>query len=589
MTTPLRADQNEPRTPEGSETPTEQHDAWALAGSLAADGLWYWNVRRRTVRVAALAEELLGYERGELRQTPADLMRHVDAADQPALRRALLSLLRRKRSRFELEVRLLTRGGSRRWFALRARAQRDAQGRVGMIAGVVSDIDARKCTEERLRHATRHDALTGLPNRATFMAHLTARIARAVAHPEPCFAVLYLDVDRFKLVNDTLGHASGDALLVAVAARMATCLGEDDMLARLSGDEFAVLLDAVGEREQADEAARRFADALVAALEAPVMVDGRQVFVSLNAGVRTSAGTRTTASAVLREADVAMYVAKRAGGARVAHFDASMHETMARRYAVQSELRRAIHAGELSLAYQPIFDVKERVLCGFEALVRWEHPTRGPLTASDFVEEANESGLIVQIGRWVLNEACAQLADWTRGYPNGTPLSVSVNLCDRELLDPDLARTVLRALNDHGIPPRNLTLEMSEGVLSSRGEAAAAVLAELRALGVQLQMDGFGAGKASLAMLRQLPLTSIKLDRSIVQPIAVNEEARVLAATIITYARTLGLAVVAEGVETRAQARALRRLGDCRYVQGHYFGRPSESVGAGELLEAPMP
>ena len=555
----------EVRAEGGPDVAREAQAAWALAASVSGEGLWYWDVRRRTVRLSARTEELLGYGLGEAGRNARDMLRHVDASDVPAVRRALRGLLTGRLTRAELEIRLLTRGGAQRWVSWRARTQRNATGRVHLVAGVVTDIDARRRTEDRLRYETRHDQLTGLPNRAAFMDALFARIARAADGGRP-FAVAYLDIDHFKVVNDTLGHACGDAVLSATAARLQECVGADDLLARMGGDEFVVLIDDAA-------AAERLARAMHGTMESPLSANGRTVFSALSIGIRLTAGERCKPSDVVRDADLAMYEAKRGGGARTVIFDRAMHEAMVRRFTMHNELQAALHAGEFRIAYHPIFDTAERRLCGFEALLRWQHPTRGLLRAEAFIEDANESGVIVPLGRWVLREACSQLADWARNYPKAPRVSVGVNLCDRELLDGEFVTVVRRILQETGVDPGQLRLEMTEGAVAAHYAAVVPVLDQLRALGIQIQIDGFGAGRTSIGMLRHLPLTAIKIDRHVIGAMTDCEETRALVATILTYAGRLGLDVVADGVDTEEQVDLLASLGRCRYVQGRLAAR----------------
>ena len=556
-------------------------DAWALAASVANDGLWYFDVARDVVRLSPRALELLGYTSSDTPPEFTEVRRHVQSSDLIALQRTVAEIIRGKRQRAELELRLLTAAGESCWALVRIRARRAANGDVVMLAGSLSDIDQRKRSELQLREDSRRDALTGLANRTSLSERLTARIARATKSPHSRFAVLYLDLDRFKIINDSLGHAAGDALLLQIAERASAELGTDDMLARVGGDEFVILLDEV----ESENEALRIADAVHAAMRTPIAMAGREVFTTLSIGVRLSGEHSVKPNDLLRDADVAMYQAKRHGGARTVAFDQRMFRDMVERLRVQTDLHHALQRDELRVAYQPIFDFAERKLCGFEALARWQHPTRGRLAASDFVQEASESGLIVQIGRWMLNEVCAQLAEWRRLYPNALPLSVAVNLCDREIVDPEFVAHVESSLLLHGLPAHCLVLEMTEGAMTKNSEHAIPALRRLRDLGVQIQMDGFGRGYSSLSALRRLPLTAIKIDRSFIAGIAVDEESRAIVATINAFARALGLDVVAEGVETREQETALTSIGNFRYVQGNHFGRPSGEVEVQELLE----
>ena len=388
-------------------------DAWALAASVATDGLWYFDVGASALMLSPRAMELLGYRPTDPAPGIAQVTRHVHGADLPALQRTVLQLLHGKKSRAELDVRLLRVGGETRWVQLRVRTQREAGHHVRFIAGSATDIDQRKHADLSLREESRRDPLTGLPNRTALAERLTARIARAAIAPVPHFAVLYLDLDRFKVINDSLGHPTGDALLIAAAERMSAALHPDDFLARVGGDEFVIMVDIAA----SEHAVQRIAAGIHAAMRAPVTMSGREVYSTVSMGLRMSGEFSTKASDLLRDADLAMYEAKRLGGGRTANFDEQMYRDMVERFRVQTELHQALHHEEFRVVYQPVFDLVEERLCGFEALVRWQHPTRGRLCARDFVGAANENGLIIPIGRWVLNEVCAQLAEWNRAYP----------------------------------------------------------------------------------------------------------------------------------------------------------------------------
>ncbi|MBA3671942.1 MAG: EAL domain-containing protein [Gemmatimonadaceae bacterium] len=559
----------------------DETPAWALASSVASDGLWYIDVARSQVRLSPRALEMLGYRANDPEPSVDQLSMHVDAAHLGALRESLEAIRRGDSTRLDTELQVLTKGGERRWMQVRARSRRGADGELALLAGSLCDIDRRKRAELTLRDEARRDPLTALPNRIAVGEWLMARIARAATMPEPRFAVLYIDLDRFKLVNDSLGHAAGDALLLEAAARLGADLGTNDLLARVGGDEFVVLLNAVEGGEQA----RRYATVLVERMRAMLVAERREIYTTISVGVRTSGEWSMKPTELVRDADVAMYESKRLGGGRVTVFDRTMFERLAAAFQVQSELHRALRKGEFRLAYQPIFDGADGRLCGFEALVRWEHPVRGCLNAKEFVTEANDTGLIVEIGQWVIGEVCRQLAEWGREYPNAMSLSLAVNLCDRELIDPEFASSVAATLAQHDVDPSRLVLEMSEGVITSHKELAVPALRRLRDLGVQVQMDGFGSGSSSLSALRRLPISAIKIDRALIARVVEDEESRALVGTIAALAGALKLDVVAEGVETGAQAAVLARMGGFRYVQGHYFSRPVDTDVAEEMLE----
>jgi diguanylate cyclase (GGDEF)-like protein/PAS domain S-box-containing protein len=559
-------------------TPSTDRSAWALAASVATDGLWYVQLPDGDVHLSPRALELLGYGAEDAGPRMSDLAAHVDASHIGVLRDAMRALGRGDRSRFELEIRTLTRGGERRWMLVRARAKR-VNGAL-VVAGTLADIDRRKRSELALREELRRDPLTGLPNRAALSEWLTARVARAATSPASRFAVLYIDLDRFKIVNDSLGHASGDALLVETAQRLSATLAADDLLARVGGDEFVILLDEIDDEGDAEGVAISIQERM----RTGIMTGGREVFASLSIGVRTSGPWSMKPSDLLRDADVAMYHAKRRGGARSVLFDQSMFDESAAKFRVQSELPQALERDELALAYQPIFHGADARLCGFEALARWNHPTRGRLTATEFVDAAAESGVIVQIGRWVMTEACRQLADWHDAYPDSGPLRVAINLCERELLDPHFAASVESALAASGLPASSLVLEMTEHALMTHGELAVPALRRLRALGVQIQLDDFGRGYSSLSALRRMPLTAVKIAPSLIAGIVVDAGSRAVVGSMAAFARALGLDVVAEGVETREQAAMLSAMGGFTFVQGHFYGEPGGPDDAAALI-----
>ena len=557
-----------------------EHVAWEVAASASVEGLWYFDIERDEVCLSPRALELLGYAEGETLADATYVKRHVHAADIPALQRTVAQIVRAELTRADMELRIITVQGDMRWMLVRLRALRDADRSLTQFAGSLVDIDLRKRTEMQLRDDARRDALTSLPNRVALSERLTARIARAARTPDATFAVLYLDLDRFKQVNDRLGHATGDALLRETVDRIRRVLGPDDLLARVGGDEFVVLLDRVpGETE-----VLRLADEMHDTMRALVPLTGRDIFTSLSIGVRMCRDGTTKPSNLLRDADAAMYHAKRRGGARTVVYDEDMHRQAVGRVRVQTELAFALRRGELRVAYQPIFDVEERRLRGFEALVRWQHPSRGLLSAGEFVDDVEESGLIVLVGRWMLNEVCEQLAEWRREYPKAMPLSVSINLTDREIVDGDFTSSVETTLEKHGLPAECLVIEMSEAAMTANAEHAIPALRRLRALGVQIQMDGFGRGYTSLSVLRRMPLSAIKIDRSYIAGVATDEESRAMVSTINAFARALGLDVVAEGVESQEQAAALVEMGHFRSVQGNHFGKPAGHAVARELL-----
>jgi len=448
---------------------------------------------------------------------------------------------------------------------------------LGVVHLFAEDITGRRGAEDQLRHAALHDALTGLPNRNLFMERLARAILRTRERDDFQFAVLFLDLDRFKVVNDGLGHHVGDELLVAIARRIQRALREEDTVARFGGDEFAILLVDIGDVGYARDVAER----IQRAISSPVNLDGYEVFTSASIGIALSSAAYGKPEYLLRNADMAMYRAKAAGMARVAVFDHAMHARALVRLQQETDLRRAVERGEFRLFYQPIVDLGSGRIEGLEALVRWQHPERGWIPPGDFIPMMEETGLIHALGRWVLEEACGKLFRWR----NGRRLSLNVNLSVRQFSQPDLVEHIASALQRTGADPRGLKLEVTESVIADDVDAAVATLARFKALGIETCMDDFGTGYSSLSALHRLPLDTLKIDRSFVGRIGTEPDATVLVRTILMLAHGLGLAVVAEGVETPEQLRLLRELG-CEYAQGFLFSRAVPAEEAERLLAA---
>jgi diguanylate cyclase (GGDEF)-like protein len=437
----------------------------------------------------------------------------------------------------------------------------------------------REAVERQLRHNALHDALTGLPNRAFFMERLSHATQRALRWGEHLFAVLFLDLDNFKIVNDSVGHHAGDELLVAVARRLEACVRSPDMVARLGGDEFAILLESVHEAEDAARVAERVQEALVA----PVSVGGYEVFTSTSIGIALSPSAGERPEFVLRSADMAMYRAKRAGRARYALFDHAMHKEALARLQLETDLRKALERDEFELHYQPIVSLATGKIVGVEALLRWRHAERGLVGPADFVPVAEETGLLLPLTRWVLSAACRQVGAWRETRAGGAPLSVAVNLSVRQFSQPELVEQIAAVLAETEIEPSALRLDITERVLIERPEVAAQALATLAALGVRVQMDDFGTGVSSLGHLHRLPLDGIKIDPAFISRMDADGRALQLTRTIVGMVRDLGLATTAEGVSTEEQLRRLRALG-CTYAQGYLFSAPVEAPAIETLL-----
>ncbi len=521
--------------------------------------------------VTPSVKRALGYEPNLLLGAPADTL--VRREQRAVFHSTLQQAGQPGRGPVTIELDLLHRDGSYRHFAVSVTDLLDDPA-VGAVVLNGWDVTVRRQLEQQLTHQAYHDALTGLPNRAL----LHQRLDHALAHRlrGRGVAVLYLDLDGFKAVNDTLGHHVGDELLQAVSQRLLSCVRPSDTVARLGGDEFAVLVPHLtGEPE-----ALALAGRITTLLSQPYRLQGQDVFVASSVGLALTPddGSATTATVLLGDADLAMYRAKqqRLGGYQ--RYQPAMRTTMRDRVTLESELRHALRRDELVLHFQPTMDVATGRLVGAEALVRWQHPTRGLLTPDAFIALAEQSSIVIELGRWVLDQACRTFSDWQRARPDLTPPFIAVNVSGRHLRHPDIVQDVAAALLRHGVPPDRLVLEITETVLVEHTNETLGTLQELKQLGVQVALDDFGTGYSSLSYLHKFPVDVLKVDRSFVHDW--NQQAGELITAIIRLGHTLGLHTVAEGVESAEQLRLLRDIG-CEHAQGYLLSRP---LPAAELI-----
>ncbi len=525
----------------------------------------------RKVNQATLA--MSGYREDELVGKPMDsVFANCDLLDRR-------SELLRQGSFSDMEKECCTTDGQPVPVSVSGSIMRDSGSEVEGAVFVFQDISERKQFEDRLYHNATHDSLTGLPNRALLIDRLRHAVKRSRRHEDYRFAVLFMDLDRFKLVNDSLGHSIGDLLLTELAERLQRCVRETDTVARLGGDEYVVLVDEISDVSDA----LRVADRIQSDLTLPCLAGDQDLCTSASIGVVLSESRYETPEDVLRDADVAMYRAKSRGGARYEVFDPGMRDRMIGRLAQETQLRQAIERHELRVHYQPIVALEANRLVGFEALVRWRHPERGLVAPFEFIPLAEETGMIVGIDRFVMRAACEELSRWQRTYPTEPALTVSVNVSCKHFQRADLVPYVAEVLRETGVRPGSLRLEITESAFVDNLDSITDTLDRLKALGVDLSIDDFGKGYSSLSYLHRLPVDTLKIDRSFVGKMTENGSSLAIVQTIVLLARAFEIRVVAEGVETGEQLDQLSGL-DCDFVQGYYFSRPVEPDAAEALI-----
>lgn len=562
----------------------ESEERYALAVDGANDGIWDWNLATNTTYFSPRWKAVLGYRDLEIGDSIEEWFSRVHPDDSVGLKKALDAHLAGQEPHFEHEQRMSCKDNTVIWVLARGVAVRDAQGKPTRMAGSLTDISARKRAEEQLLHDALYDALTQLPNRALFLDHLGLAMDQARRRKDTLLAVLFVDLDRFKNINDSLGHSVGDELLVHLARRLTHFLRPGDTVARLGGDEFAILLNDVHGASDATRVAERLQELV----KEKIVVAGREVFTSASVGVALSSPAYKHPEEILRDADTAMYRAKAAGRGCYQVFDQTMHRSVVALLKLETELRRAVELKHFVVHYQPIVSLENGRIVGFEALVRWRHPERGIVNPEQFIAVAEETGLIVPLGWWVLRQSCRHAREWQQLFPSDPPIYVSVNISGKAVMQPDVFERVMGILEETGLPPTSLRLEITENVIMDHGDVALAKLAQFHTLGVQFSVDDFGTGYSSLSYLQRFSYDTLKIDRSFIAEMEKKGDASAIVQTIIALANMLKINVVAEGVETALQFERLREIG-CSHAQGFWFSKPVDRAATqAMLLHAPV-
>jgi diguanylate cyclase (GGDEF)-like protein/PAS domain S-box-containing protein len=555
----------------------ESEERYALAARGANDGLWDWDVLAGKMYFSARWKSMLGWEEHEISDDPDEWFGRIHPDDIERVRADIYAHLEESTPHYEDEYRMLHRDGNYLWMLGRGLAVRNNSGKAYRMAGSQTDITRGKVV----------DVLTGLPNRVLFMDRLTRSFERARRRKDKTVALIFLDLDSFKLINDSLGHMIGDQLLVAIAGRLEATLrssdsvarlGRNHTIARLGGDEFTILLEDISSSRDATRVAERIASDLAT----PFVVAGQELFPSASIGIALYNPSYQNPEELLRDADTAMYSAKALGKGRYEIFDANMRANTIARLQLETEFRRAIERREFENYYQGIVSLTTGKILGFETLVRWKHAARGLVSPAEFITVAEETGLVVPMGQWVLQTACQQMRFWQTRFEETPPLMISINLSARHFLQSDLVQQCRAVLYETQLANGSLNIEVTESAMMPNPESAIELMHQLKALGVQIALDDFGTGYSSLSYLHRFPLDSLKIDRAFVSRIMEDDE---IIRTILTLGRNLGLKVIAEGVETAEQVEKLRDLG-CEFAQGYYFSVPVNSQEATDLLAA---
>ncbi|MBB45892.1 MAG: diguanylate cyclase [Rhodospirillaceae bacterium] len=544
------------------------------------DGLWDWDLKTNKIFYSDRWKKMLGFNEDEISDTPDEWLSRIHPEDHDRVRASIDAYMEGTTSHFEIEYRIRHFNDNYLWMMAKGLAIRTPSGRATRFAGSQTDVSERKSNEEQMIYDALHDTLTSIPNRTLLLDRIRQSLVRRKRYPKTSFAIIFIDLDRFRLVNESLGHIHGDELLQLISARLKETIPISDTVARLGGDEFSILLQDIDSVTDVEVIAKDIQNSF----SKPFFLGDREVFASASMGIAHSDNDYKTPEEILRDSELAMYRAKRDGKSQSIVFQPQFRQSSLSPIDLDTDLRRALDRDEMELHYQPIISMRDRTISGFEALLRWSHRSRGVISPNEFIPLAEETGLIYDLGQWVLGKACKQIAAWNKSKKKEDQLEISINLSSRQFSDPNLVEGIVENIEKSGFDAEFLKIEITESALMQNAQRSVSMLNQLKDLNIKVCVDDFGTGYSSLSYLHTFPIDTLKIDRSFVHDMSRNFRNMEIIRTIIMLAHNLKLDVIAEGVETREQDAQLSALG-CQFAQGFYFSRPINSSDAALLIQ----